>query len=187
MKKQLFVLTFLAVALLKASCEPTAASGETNTSSSSVKQQWQTVKTDVTNAWQDVKQTTTQTWANVKTTTTQAWDTAKSSIHSLTDYTYSQKDKFVANAQTDLDALDRRIKEFSDKTADATDSAKAGAKAKVQSLRNQRAVLNQKLDEVKNATAAGWDDAKTAYNNSYYATKDSLKQAWQWLKGKLKS
>jgi hypothetical protein len=194
MKKKSLLLAVLSIATLTANCQPSApssesgtAAGDTNATSLSVKQQWQTVKSDITNTWQDVKRTTTQTLAAVKTSTTQAWTNVKNSMQSATDYTYDKKDEFVASAQTDLDVLDQKIKKFSDKAANATDSTKADAQAKLQNLRSKRAVLDKKLDNVKNATETGWDDAKTAFKNSYDDTKNSLKQAWQWLNDKLKS
>jgi hypothetical protein len=48
-------------------------------------------------------------------------------------------------------------------------------------------VLDQKLDAVKNATEADWNDAKTAFQNFYDDVKSPLKQAWQWLNDKLNS
>ena len=190
MKKNSLLLAVLSVGVLAASCEPSAPSNETgatNATSSSVKQQWQNAKSDITNTWQDVKQTSTQVWAAVKTSTTQAWTSVKSSMQSATDYTYDKKGEFVAAAQSDLAALDQKIKNFSDKAANATGSTKADAQAKLKNLQSQRAVLDKKLDAVKNATQADWNDAKTAFKNSYDDTKNSLKQAWQWLDDKLKS
>ena len=191
MKKKTLLLAVLSIAALTADCQPSAPSGgtagNTNATSPSFKQQWQNVKSDITNTWQDVKQTTTQALAAIKTSTTQAWAGVRNSMQSATDYTYDKKDEFVASAQADLDALDQKIKKFSDKAANATGSTKADAKAKLQNLRSKRAVLDKKLDDVKNATKTGWNDAKTAFKNSYDDTKNSLKQAWQWLNDKLKS
>ena len=39
----------------------------------------------------------------------------------------------------------------------------------------------------EHATAADWDDTKTAFQNSYDDLKNSIKQAWQWLADKLSS
>jgi hypothetical protein len=39
------------------------------------------------------------------------------------------------------------------------------------------ATLGQKLDEVKNATEANWNDAKAGFKDSYDDLKSSLKQA----------
>jgi hypothetical protein len=189
MRKKSLLWAALSIAALTTNCQLSAQSIQsgatadgTNAPSPSVKQQWQKVKSDITNTWQEVKQTTTQALAAVKTSTTQAWASVKNSMQSATDYTYDKKNEFVASAQTDLNALDQKIKNFSDKAANTTGSTKADAQAKLQNLREKRAVLNKKLDDVKKATAAGWDDAKTAFKNSYDDTKNSLNEAWQWLK-----
>jgi hypothetical protein len=190
MKKKMLLLLLLASAVLTANCQSTVStseSGATNATSPSVKQQWQSVKSDFTNTWQDVKQTSTQAWAAVKTSSTQAWASAKNSMHSAMGYTYDKKDEFVASAQSDLNALDQKIKNFSDKAATATGSTKADAQTELQKLRSKRAVLDRKFDDVKNASKADWNDAKTAFKNSYDDTKNSVKQAWQWLNDKLKS
>ncbi len=39
--------------------------------------------------------------------------------------------------------------------------------------------LGKKLDDVKNSTEAGWNDAKAGFKNSYDDVKNSLKEAWQ--------
>jgi len=191
MNKRSLLLAVLSIAALTASCKPPAPSsetgamaGDTNTTSPSVKQQWQNVKSDITNTWQDVKQTTTQALAAVETSTTQAWASVKNSMQSATDYTYSQKDAFVAKSQEELDALDQNIKQLSDKVAGASTATKADGQAKLQNLRDKRAVLDKKLDEVKNATEATWNDVKKGFENSYDDLKNSLKQTWQSMSDK---
>jgi len=191
MKKNLLMSAVLSIAALTASCKPSAPSsetgstaGDTNASSLPVTQQWQNVKSDITNTWQDVKQTTTQVLAAVKTGTTQAWASVKNSMQSATDYSYSQKDAFVAKMQSKLDALDKNIKQLSGKVASASDATKTDAQAKLENLRGKRAVLDKKLGEVKNATEATWSDAKNSFKNSYDDLKNSLKQTWQWMSDK---
>lgn len=186
MKKTSFLSAVLAVAALTAVGEPSVSAGDTNAPSPSAKQQWQSVESGITNTWQDVKQTTTQAWSAVKTSTTQTWANVKNSVHSATDYTYDKKNEFVTNAQADLDAMDKKIGEFSDKVASTGGSAKAGAQSKLQSLQDQRKTLGKKFDDVKNATESDWDDAKTTFKDSYDDTKSSLKAAGQWLDDKLK-
>jgi chromosome segregation ATPase len=191
MKKNLLLSAVLSIAALTARCEPPApasetgsTAGNTNASSPPVGQQWQNVKSDITNAWQHVEQTTTQALAAVKTGTTQAWSSVKNSMQSETDYTYSQKDAFIAKTQDKLDALDKSIKKLSGKVASATDATKADAHAKLQNLRGKRADLDKKLGEVKNATEASWNDAKKNFEKAYDDLKKSLKQTWQWMSDK---
>jgi len=180
------------LAILAAGCKPSNPAVENNstasdTNSLSVTQQLENAREVATNAWQNVKDTTTNAWSNLKQGTTNAWADFKDSMQATKDYTYDKKDAFVASASADLDTLDQKIKELSDKAATASDSVKADAQVKLQELREKRSALNQKLDAVKNATEADWNDAKTAFQNSYDDVKSSLKQAWQWLNDKLNS
>ncbi len=73
------------------------------------------------------------------------------------------------------------MKELSDKVANASDSVKTNEQAKLEQLNAQRADLGKKLDDVKNSTEAGWNDAKAGFKNSYDQVKNSLKEAWQGL------
>jgi len=189
MKSKPLILAALAIATLATGCKQSNPADENpapgDTNSLSVTQQLQNVKEVATNAWQKAKDTTTNAWSNVKEGTTNAWADIKDSMQSTKDYTYDKKDAFVAGASADLDALDQKIKELSDKAATASDSIKADAQTKLQDLHDKRADLDKKLDAVKNATEADWNDAKTAFQNSYDDVKNSLKQAWQWLNDKL--
>jgi hypothetical protein len=191
MKTKPLILAALAIATLATGCKQSNPAVEnppaSDTNSLSVTQQLQNAKEVATNAWQNVKDTTTNAWSNLKEGTTNAWADIKDSLETTKDYTYDKKDAFVASASADLDALDQKIKELSDKAATASDSVKADAQTKLQELRDKRVVLNQKLDAVKNATEADWNDAKTAFQNSYDDVKNSLKQACQWLNDKLSS
>ncbi len=191
MKTKPLILATLAITALAAGCKQSTPAPEnppaSDTNSLSVTQRVQNAREVATNAWQNVKDTTTNAWSNLKEGTTNAWVDIKDSLETTKDYAYDKKDAFVAGASADLDALDQKIKELSDKAATAGDSVKADAQAKLQELRDKRAVLGQKLDAVKNATEADWNDAKTAFQNSYDDVKNSLKQAWQWLNDKLSS
>ena len=189
MKNNLQILAALVATMLATGCKQSNPADEntppSDTNSMSVTQQLQNVKEVATNAWQKAKDTTTNAWASVKEGTSNAWADVKESMQPTADYTYDKKDAFVAAAKADLDALDQKIKEFSDKVATASGSVKADAQTKLLELRDKRPVLNQKLDAVKNATEADWNDTKTAFQNSYDDVKNSLKQAWQWLTDKL--
>jgi hypothetical protein len=191
MKNKPLILAALAFGILAAGCKQSNPAAENSTASDTnsmtVTQQLQNAKEAVTNAWQETKDATTNAWANMKEGTSNAWADIKDSAQSTKDYTYDKKDAFVASASSDLDALDQKIKELSDKAATASDSVKADAQTKLQDLRDKRAALDKKLDDVKNATEADWNDTKTAFQNSYDDVKNSLKQAWQWLHDKLNS
>src|SRR5882672_6945557 len=148
MKNQLLIHAAFAVLILGTGCNKqsnsTMENPSTNDSNSlSVTQQLQGTKEIATNAWQKTKEVTTNTladvkegtanaWANTKKSTLEAWNDVKESVGSAADYAYDKKDEFVTKARADLDALDAKIKELSDKTVSASDSVKADAQAKLQ-------------------------------------------------------
>src|ERR1700733_2973818 len=160
--------------------EPNVISSITDTNPPLADLQWQNVKESATNAWQSVKQGTTNAWENVKEGSTQAWAQVKESLGSTSNYTYEKKSEFVTNAQADLNALDLRMKDLSNEATNATSSAKVEAQEKIQDLRIKQAQLNQKLDDVKNASAAQWQNVKTDFKSAYSDMTNSMTQAWQW-------
>ena len=181
MKNAPLILAALAIAtLLPVGCKPSNSGAESPTTGD-------THSMSVSNAWEKTKEVTTNALAGMKEGTTNAWANVKDSMQSAADYTYDKKDAFVAAAGEELNALDQKTKELSDKAASASDSIKADAQIKLQELRDKRAALDKKLDAVKNATEANWNEVKAGFQTAYDDTKDSLKQAWQWLTDKLKS
>ena len=191
MKSKPLILGTLAIAALVIGCKqsnPTDENSEVgDTNSMAVTQRLQNAQEVGTNAWQETKDAATNAWANVKEETTNAWADAKESAQSTADYTYDKKDEFVAKASADLDVMDQKIKELSDKAATASDSVKNEAQAKLQDLHDKRTALGKKLDDVKNASQTDWDELKAGFQTAYDDTKASLKQAWQWLTDKLNS
>ncbi len=188
MKRKPLFSTALVLATLVTGCDKsntadqTSSTGDTNSPSVT-----QNVKDAATNTWEDVKDTSTNAWSNVKEGATNAWAGFKDSMQATKDYAYDNKDAFVAGASADLNTLDQKINEMADKSATASDSVKADAETRIQELRDERNSLGKKLDGVKNATEADWNDSKAGFQKSYGNVKDSLKQDWQWLHDKLNS
>jgi hypothetical protein len=189
MKNNPQILAALAATMLATGCKQSSQVDEnapsSDTNSLSVTQQLQNAREVATNAWQKVKDTTTNAWASVKEGTTNAWADAKESVQSGVDYTYDKKDAFVAKANADLNTLDQKIQQLSDKAATASDSVKNEAQTKLQDLRDKRTELGKKLDAVKNASQADWNELKVGFQTSYDDVKTSLRQTWQWLTDKL--
>jgi hypothetical protein len=187
MKNIQLTLAALAIAGWATGCKQSNSADVNTVSDTNVTPALDGIKEGATNAWQKTKEATTNAFANTKEATAQTWADVKDSLGSAADYSYDKKDAFVASAQADLKTLDQKIQDLSDKAAAANDSVKTNAQIKLQELRDKRAALDKKLDDVKNAAQDGWNDAKTAFKNAYDDLKDSIKQAWQWLKDKLSS
>ena len=188
MKNKSLVFGAFAVAILVTGCKQSNVVGE-NPAISETNSVAVTSPADEsgTNAWEKAKETTTNAWASVKEGATNAWADIKDSAQSTADYTYDKKDEFVAKASADLNVLDQKIKELSDKAATASDSVKNEAQTKLQDLHDKRTALDNKLVDVKNASQADWDEMKVGFQTSYDDVKTSLKQTWQWLTDKLSS
>jgi hypothetical protein len=183
------LLAFGAAALLTAGCnnQPAEPAGGTNSvatnASLTASNTWQTTKQDASNVWTATKDAATNAWQSTAEAGSNAWHATKETFGAATNEIstnyfacdYSQKDAFVAGAQTDLNALDQKTSTLAGKIAGASDSAKADLQQKLQDINNRRADLGKRYDDVKNATAANWDDAKAAFVKAYFDFRATLK------------
>ena len=99
----------------------------------------------------------------------------------IKDYTYSQKDAFVANMRIQLAELNRELDELSARIVKSTAKVKADAQPRIEALRNQTARLNKQLDDATNATESNWDKFQADVRKAHDASKEDFKQARQWL------
>jgi hypothetical protein len=178
-----------------------AGSAYTNTANSFT-QQTQNAKEGISNAWESGKGEATNAWTDMKNGSTNAWDKTKevagnmaedtkdaatnawgrvkswfeSDTNSINDYSYSQKDAYVGQAQTNTVVLDQNISTLSDRASSTSTAPDA-----IQTVKDRRADLDKKLSDLTNATEAQWSDAKAAFQKSYDSVKDAIKQAWNTL------
>jgi hypothetical protein len=110
-----------------------------------------------------------------------AWAGIQTSLAEASAYTYEQKKALFAKADAGLTNLDQRIKDLTDQADHAGQAGQAALQTKVQQLRDERAVLDQKLAAVKIATAGDWDGVKTNFLNAWQETEKSFTDAWQAL------
>ncbi len=109
----------------------------------------------------------------------------KAAAQDMKNYTYAQKTEFVGTMQAQLAALNRDLAALSAKVEKASDAAKAEAKPKLQSLRDEADKLNQQLDKANGATESTWDDVKAGTGRAYDELKDGFQQARQWVSDKI--
>ena len=124
------------------------------------------------------EQTTSQQLENVKVET-------KEAAQDMKDYTFAQKDEFVKQMQSQLDALNKDLDQLAAKIDSSSDAVKAEAKPKLQALLDQAAQLNKQLDDAKNATESTWDSVKAGFTKAYDATKNGFNEARQWVSDKI--
>ena len=103
----------------------------------------------------------------------------------MRDYTYSQKDEFLAKMRTQLADLNRELDELAAKVEKSTATVKADAQPRIDALRDQTARLNRQLDDASNATESSWDKFKADVRRTHDASKEDFKQARQWLSEKI--
>ncbi len=103
----------------------------------------------------------------------------------MKDYTFAQKDAFVAKMKDQMAAISRDLDQLAARVEKSSDAAKTEAKPKLQALRDQAAKLNRQLDEAKNATEPTWEAVKAGFKKGYGELKDGLQTARQWLSDKI--
>src|SRR5580658_7496432 len=82
------------------------------------------------------------------------------------NYTFDKKEVFEEDASADLSEFDQGIKQLSGLAAAAGTNVQAQAQIKIQDLGKERAALGQKLDALKNAHEANWNDLKSDFQKS---------------------
>lgn len=170
------IFSILTLTLMQVAVAATAEeyTNSTATNSSSVSQKWQDVKTGSGEAWQSMKQGTVNAWTDVK-----------DAFGGSTNYSYSQKSEFVQKSRNNLESMDNKINQLAGSTTNSTMmiGSKIGAAANVEKLRAQETLLQQKLEDVRNASPSEWDKAKADFQNGYNDLKNAVKAEWQRVRG----
>jgi adenine-specific DNA methylase len=109
----------------------------------------------------------------------------KAAAQDMKDYTFAQKDAFVAKMQGQMAEINRDLDQLMARVEKSTDAAKAEAKPKLQALRDKAAKLNQQLDQARNATEPTWDAVKAGFQKGYGELKDGFQAARQWVSDKI--
>jgi len=109
----------------------------------------------------------------------------KSAAEEIKNYTYAQKNEFVAKMQSQLAKINRDLDEISVKVEKSSAEAKAEWKPKLQALRHQADNLKKQLDEAKNATESTWDEVKAGSKKAYGELKGGFHRARQWVSEKI--
>jgi hypothetical protein len=90
------------------------------------------------------------------------------------------KDEFLASMDRKMKDLDAGIDELSKKAEGYTGDAKAEADKTLASLREQRAALGAKYDELRQSSHAAWEDTKAGFQSAW----DDLEKAYENAKSK---
>ena len=106
---------------------------------------------------------------------------ARNTVESAREALVQQKQDFLAGAEQKLKDLDAKIDELSNKAANSTQEARAQADQALKNLKDQRATLAQKIDELKAAGKEGWEKAKAGFAAGWA----DVERAYQDAKAKL--
>lgn len=115
---------------------------------------------------------------NLKDETRKTYEAAK-------DYTFAQRAEFAVAMKVEIAKLNEEITELGVSIEKAGGSARAEAKAKLQTLRQRVADLNLKTDAINNATESTWDALKSGVKQGYSEATESFRQARVWLSEKI--
>jgi TolA-binding protein len=107
--------------------------------------------------------------------------------HKEFDYAFDKRVVFVADANADLSEFDQRIEELSQLATTASVDGQINAQAKIRDLREERAVLGQKLAALRKAREANWNDLKSDFQKNEDQLKASFKDVSTWLVGQQRS
>ena len=92
------------------------------------------------------KRTTSEQLDRVQTKTAEV-------AQDMRDFTFAEKDEFVAKMRAELAELNRNLDELSAKVEKSSTAVKSDAQARIAGLREHTARLNKQLDEATDATA----------------------------------
>ena len=109
----------------------------------------------------------------------------KQAAEDMKDYTFAQKNEFVAQMQIQLAEIQKDLDALTLKIESSKGLAKEDAKPKLQKLRDQSAKLNAQLDVAKNATESTWSDVKAGFKKGYGELKEGFTEARQWVSDKI--
>jgi CHASE3 domain sensor protein len=110
------------------------------------------------------------TASDVKKEVKEAADVTKS-------YLDKNKDQFIASVDAQLKTLDARINELGQKAEGLKDDAKTEADKVLDGLREKRAELTPKLDELKKSSAQSWQEIKSGFSAAMTDLEKALEEA----------
>ena len=101
----------------------------------------------------------------------------KEAYEAFKAYMIEKKNDAVAHGKDLLKKTDAEIDKLKAKADQATGDAKVAYQKEIENLKEKRAVAAKKLDELGDASADSWDDAKEGFTEAYQALYDAYKEA----------
>jgi hypothetical protein len=109
----------------------------------------------------------------------------KQAAQAMRNYAYAEKAEFVDKTKKDLVSIQEELDRLGAKVDKASDAAKADAKVRLATVRENWTQAKKQLDRAETATASDWDDVKNGFKQSYSNLNDSVEKTRQWLSDKI--
>lgn len=101
----------------------------------------------------------------------------KEAMEAFKAYMVEKKNDAIEHGKVLLDKTDAEIDVLQAKADDASGDAKVAYQKEIENLKQKREVAANKLDELEDASADSWDDAKDGFTEAYKALYDAYKEA----------
>jgi chromosome segregation ATPase len=105
----------------------------------------------------------------------------EAAAEAIKNYTIAQKDEAIKSAKATLDDLDARIKQMEDRLDKQWNhmdqAARDAARASSHKLRAQRTELAEWYGQLKQSSAAVWEQVQHGFVESYGTLRDSIAKA----------
>lgn len=101
----------------------------------------------------------------------------KEAYEAFKAYMIDKKNDAVEHGKDLLKKTDAEVDKLQSSADQATGDAKVAYQKEIENLKEKRAVAAKKLDELGDASADSWDDAKEGFTEAYQALYDAYKEA----------
>lgn len=91
----------------------------------------------------------------------------------------SERKAYVEKMHAQIDAVDARIKELTAKAENAKADARIEMQRKLDELREKRRQIDDRMDSLKNASEASWNDVKGGFERAWGELRSSVEHAAQ--------
>jgi peptidoglycan hydrolase CwlO-like protein len=101
------------------------------------------------------------------------------------DYTYSQKEEYLAKIRSDLNNIKMDLDDLEKSVKRASGHAKKEANDKIRTTKVRVSKLNEEVAELKASSEKEWKEVKKKYIESVSRAKDAIESSRKWLSTKI--
>jgi gas vesicle protein len=112
-----------------------------------------------------------------ETTSDELAKETKEAMEAFRAYMVEKKNDAIEHGKVLLDKTDAEVDVLQAKADEASGDAKVVYQKEIENLKQKREVAANKLDELDDASADSWDDAKDGFTEAYKALYDAYKDA----------